>query len=219
MVYRTWKRTGDIVPKGVDQPGRGPRLREPKTGDLDLLAMAMADHIAKDLERVRREHPDTAYATFGHSFGATISLTVAAHMAEPPVRQFLSAAVPPRLVVPDETAHLSDRELLEKVVKDGGTTGAVLENAELGRHLVRLMREDYAIRLQFPHQKNLKVDHPLTLIAARDDIYVPPEQMWQWAEHTTAHCRRVEIAGGHFALMQTPETALEIVAEHLRSAA
>ncbi|MGH8967545.1 MAG: thioesterase II family protein, partial [Actinomycetes bacterium] len=200
-------------------PGRGPRLREPKTGDLDLLVTSMADHVTEDLERVRWQHPDTVYATFGHSFGATISLAVAAHVPEPPVRQFLSAAVPPRLVAPGETAHLSDHELLEKVVTDGGTTGAVLDNAELGRHLVQLMREDYAIRLQFPHWKNLKVDHPLTLIAARDDIHVAPEQMWQWAEHTTAPCRQVEIPGGHFALMQTPETALAIVAEDLRSAA
>ncbi|MFV0130215.1 thioesterase II family protein [Streptomyces sp. HMX112] len=219
LVYRPWITPGGPLLRvhGVDQPGRGTRIREPKATDFDTLVAAMADHVAADLVQARADDPDVRYATFGHSFGAMVSLAVGAAVArstgQAPVRAVLSAALPPALQQPDDTDSLTDEELLAKIAEDGGTAPELLSSSAMSRYLVRLMREDYVVRRQFPQHKALRVDHPLTLIAAREDAYVAPDHMWQWSEHTTGACRRVEIPGGHFAAIQNPKDVLAIVAE------
>ncbi|GAA2714140.1 MULTISPECIES: alpha/beta fold hydrolase [Streptomyces] len=207
---------------GVDAPGRGTRSREERPADFPALVTAMAEHLAGDLARALQEDPGLRWATFGHSFGAMTSLAVADAAARlagrPPLRAVLSAALPPRLQQPDTTDDLTDDQLLEKIAADGGTPAGLLSNSAMSAYLVRLMREDYVIRRQFPRHAALRVDFPLTLVAARDDAYVTPAQMWQWAEHTTAACRRVEIPGGHFAAVQDPKQIVAIVTEDLLGA-
>ncbi|MET9297636.1 alpha/beta fold hydrolase [Streptomyces sp. NPDC003077] len=220
-VYRPWKNLAgpslEIV--GVDQPGRGTRMREQRTDDYRALVTAMAEHVADDLRRAREREPRLLYATFGHSFGAMLSLAVGAEVARAvgrtPVRAILSAALPPGLQPPDGTDALTDEELLAKIVADGGTPPELLSNSAMSQYLVRLMREDYVIRRQYPRHADLRVGHPLTLIAAREDAYVTPDQMARWAGHSSARSRCVEIAGGHFAALQEPKDIIAIVGEDL----
>jgi medium-chain acyl-[acyl-carrier-protein] hydrolase len=202
---------------GVDQPGRGPRTREPRITDYPELVRSMADHVAADLLKAREERPDLRYATFGHSFGATLSLSVGAAVAravgQDPVRAVLSASPPPRLQPSDVTGALNDEELLAKMVADGGTAPGLLSNGTMVRLLIGMMREDEEIRRQFHRVASLRVPFPLTLVAARDDVHVRPEHMWGWAEHSDAASRRVEIPGGHFAAVREPERVLALTAE------
>ncbi|WP_017578999.1 thioesterase II family protein [Nocardiopsis valliformis] len=219
LVYRSWRAPQgtplEIV--GVDQPGRGPRTREPRITDYPELVSSMADHVAADLIKAREERPDLRYATFGHSFGATLSLSVGAAVAQEtgqePVRAVLSAALPPRLQLPDVIGSLNDEELLAKMVADGGTAPGLLSNGTMARLLIGMMREDEEIRRQFHRVASLRVPFPLTLVAARDDAHVKPEHMWGWAEHSHAASRRVEIPGGHFAAIREPEQVLALTAE------
>ncbi|GAA0394566.1 thioesterase II family protein [Streptomyces luteireticuli] len=222
VAYRPWKALENdrltVVP--VDQPGRGTRRRETRTDDFRELVASTAAFVADDLRRARATDPGARWATFGHSFGATLSLAVAAAaeraLGEAPVRAFLSAALPPGLQKPDDTDALSDGQLLEKIAGDGGTAPELLTNGAMSAFLVRLMREDYVVRRQFPAEAGgLCVGFPLTLIAARDDAYVTPAQMWQWGGHSTADARRVEIDGGHFAAVQDPAAVMAIVGEDI----
>jgi len=212
-VFRPWRSlTPSLHTVGVDPPGRGTRAREPKTRDYRELVRSMADRVLADLPA------GEGYLTFGHSFGAMVSLAVADAVAraggEPPRRAVLSAALPPGLQPPgDETTALTDAELLDKIARDGGTPQELLSSPAMAAHLVGLMREDYAIRRQFHQDTALRVDFPLTLVAARDDGYVPVEDMWRWAEHTTAGCRRVEVDGDHFAVLRDPRELLTNVVE------
>ncbi|MFD2472907.1 thioesterase II family protein [Amycolatopsis silviterrae] len=210
-VYRSWP---DQVPPGVevvglDPPGRGARAREKPAADYSTLVEALAGHVIADLERTGCP----AYATFGHSFGAMLALAVAARAAEAtgaaPAGAVLSASLPPRLLpVPDELATLSDEELLAKMAADGGTAPELLSSGAMAGYLLRLLRQDLTIRPEFRAHALLRVDFPLVLVAAKEDAYVPPEQMWAWAEHSTASVRCVEIPGGHFAVLQHPREAL-----------
>jgi surfactin synthase thioesterase subunit len=215
-VYRSWKALSseDLQIVGVDPPGRGTRMREPKADGFHALVTSMADHVAADLLRAREQVPGLGYATFGHSFGAMVSLAVGAAVArtvgEAPRRAILSAALPPRLQPPDGTDSLTDEELLAKILADGGTPAELLSEGAMSRFLVRLMREDYAIRREFPREASLRVDYPLTLVAARDDVYVSPDRMWKWSEHSSVPCHRVEIAGGHFAAVREPKQIIAL---------
>ncbi|MEC4020202.1 thioesterase II family protein [Streptomyces sp. H27-D2] len=220
-VYRPWKalETPRLQICGVDQPGRGTRIREPNIDDFRALVESMTEHVVADLLQAREQVPHLGYATFGHSFGSMLSLSVAAAVAravgQSPLRAILSAALPPRLQPFDETASLTDAELLDKIVADGGTPPELLADKAMARYLVRPLREDYAIRRQFPQESSLRVDFPLTLVAAREDEHVPSERMWKWSEHSSAPCRRVEIPGGHFAPVQEPGEILAIVSEDI----
>jgi len=225
-VYRPWKALATLGLQivGVDPAGRGTRSREAKIADYTELVCSTARYVVDDLLRAREDVGHLRYATFGHSFGALQSLAVAAAVqrviGQPPLCTILSAALPPRLQPPgDETTPLTDAELLDKIARDGGTEPALLSSGAMAGYLVGLMREDYAIRRQFPAEKGLRVDFPLTLVAARDDRYVLPAQMWAWSEHSGARSRRLELAGGHFAAVRNPAKIVAIVCAEMGRAA
>lgn len=209
-VYRPWQASGvEVV--GVDRPGRGTRVREPKIYDYPELVAATAEYVAADL----KDAGCVPFATFGHSFGAMLSLAVAAAVERivgtPPVRAVVSAALPPRLQPPvDDTAGMTDDDLLAKIAADGGTAPELLSSPAMAGYLVGLMRDDYAVRQQFPRDIGLRVGFPLTMVAARDDVHLSPQQMWAWGEHTTGPCGRAEVPGGHFAAVRMPAEMISI---------
>ncbi|SER12339.1 thioesterase II family protein [Actinokineospora terrae] len=221
-IYRSWQafQTASVRVIGIDHPGRGTRNREARITDYRDLVASMANHVAADLMQAWDQVSDLRYGTFGHSFGAMLSLAVADAVARvvgrPPVRSIVSAALPPALQPPgDETTTLTDAELLDKIRADGGTAPELLANKAMAGYLVRLMREDYAIRRQFHVDESLVVGFPLTTIAARDDVYVTPEQMRRWGAHSSAQSRQVEIPGGHFAAFADPGHTLRIAHHQL----
>ncbi len=205
---------------GLDLPGRGRRAREAAVGDYRTLVKALADTVINDLRHAAGSTGLPRYATFGHSFGAMLALAVADRVAEvvgePPAGAMLSAALPPRLLpADDDLASLSDVELLEKVAADGGTAPELLSSDAIAGYLVRLLRQDLAIRPQFREDVSLRVAFPLVLVAAEDDVHVTPERMWAWAEHSSAGSRRVEIPGDHFAVMRQPREAIALICREM----
>nr|WP_308409413.1 alpha/beta fold hydrolase [Streptomyces pinistramenti] len=185
--------------------------------DYHALVKTLAAHLTADLLTTREHSGTLTYATFGHSFGATLSLAVAAAVTQetgqPPARAYLSAALPPRLQPPDNLADLPDEDLLAKTAADGGTPPQVLAHPAMRTLLLRMLRQDHTVRRAFPTEAaTLQTTAPLTLIAARDDPYAPPEAMRQWAAHTTGPIRQVTIPGGHFAAIHHPRDTLALIA-------
>ncbi|MFH8337779.1 thioesterase II family protein [Streptomyces sp. AM6-12] len=222
LVYRGWQQHAGsrLCVRGVDAPGRGTRRRERRAEGFNALVRAMAEQVVADLLAERARTPGMRWATFGHSFGATTSLAVAAavtrQVGTAPERAVLSGAVPPPLQRPGELlAGVRDEELLARTAADGGTPPAVLADPTMSRILLRMLREDDVVRAEFAREAaGLRVDFPLTLIAARQDVYAPPEKVWAWSAHSTAPVRREEIDGGHFAAVQNPKQTLTTIAEH-----
>lgn len=200
------------------------RARESTVNDFRALVDSMTNHLVRDLRAAGEDAPLPRYMTFGHSFGTLLSISVGAAVARavgrPPLRAVLSAGLPPASHAPvDEAASLSDEELLGKIAAVGGTPAELLSGGALTRHVLRLFREDYAIRSQFFRQTSFRVDFPITLIAAQDDVYAPPEQMWKWCEHSSVPARQVVIPGGHFAAIREPERIIEILTDDIFSRA
>ncbi|WP_236242257.1 thioesterase domain-containing protein [Streptomyces sp. CC228A] len=224
LVYRSWQPLGEphLLVRGVDAPGRGTRRREPRAPGYHALVRSMAAQVAADLLACRERVPGAGWAVFGHSFGATTGLAVAAAVAErvgAPVRAVLSGAVPPRFQRAGGLASLPDDEVLARAAADGGTPPAVLADPTMSRILLRMLREDDAVRGEFAEEAaGLRVDFPLTLIAARQDVHAPPEKVWAWSAHSSAPSRRVEIGGGHFAAVRRPGDTLAAVADDVLAA-
>ena len=223
LVYRAWQPLGEphLLVRGVDAPGRGTRRQERGAAGFQALVRCMAEQVVADLLTERERVPGLRWATFGHSFGSTTSLAVAAEVTRQvglaPERAVLSGAVPPALQRPGPLLDsVSDEELLARTAADGGTPSAVLANPTMSRMLLGMLREDDAVRAEFAREAGeLRVDFPLTLIAARQDVYAPPEKVWRWAAHSTAAVHRVEIDGGHFAAVQRPKDTLAIIVDDI----
>ncbi|WP_406137073.1 thioesterase II family protein [Streptomyces sp. NBC_01089] len=221
LVYRGWQPLGEphLLVRGVDAPGRGTRRQERKAAGFHALVRCMAEQVVADLLTERERTPGLRWATFGHSFGATMSLAVAAEAARQagvaPERAVLSGAVPPGLQRPGALLDsVPDEELLARTAADGGTPSAVLADPTMGRILLGMLREDDAVRAEFAQEaRGLRVDFPLTLIAAREDVHAPPEKVWQWTAHSTVPARRVGIDGGHFAAVRRPEDTLATIVD------
>ncbi|MET9953706.1 thioesterase domain-containing protein [Streptomyces sp. NPDC006339] len=221
LVYRGWQPLGEphLLVRGVDAPGRGTRRRERKAAGYHALVRCMAEQVVADLLAERARVPGLRWATFGHSFGSTTSLAVAAEVTRQvgvaPERAVLSGAIPPALQRPGPLLDsVSEEELLARTAADGGTPPAVLADPTMSRILLRMLREDDAVRAEFAAEASgLRVDFPLTLIAARQDVHAPPEKVWGWAAHSTAPVRRIEIDGGHFAAVQRPKDTLTAIAD------
>ncbi|MFG2720881.1 thioesterase II family protein [Streptomyces sp. NPDC048416] len=223
LVYRGWQPLGEphLLVRGVDAPGRGTRRQERKAVGFRALVRCMAEQVVADLLTERERVPGLRWATFGHSFGSTTSLAVAAEVTRQvglaPERAVLSGAVAPGLQRPGPLLDsVSDEELLARTAADGGTPSVVLADPTMSRMLLRMLREDDAIRAEFAEQAcGLRVDFPLTLIAARQDVHAPPEKVWPWAAHSTAPAHRVEIDGGHFAAVQRPKDTLATIVDDI----
>ncbi|WP_244224043.1 thioesterase II family protein [Streptomyces tirandamycinicus] len=223
QVYRSWQRLGGphLLVRGVDAPGRGTRRQERKAPGFRSLVRCMADQVVADLLAERDRTPGPCWATFGHSFGATMSLAVAIEVTRQtgaaPERAVLSGAVPPGLQRPGPLLEsVPDEELLARTAADGGTPAAVLADPAMSRIVLRMLREDDAVRAEFAQEaRGLRADFPLTLIAARQDVHAPPAKVWRWAAHSTAPVRRVGIDGGHFAAVQRPEETLTTIADDI----
>ncbi|MFE9765316.1 thioesterase II family protein [Streptomyces sp. NPDC005808] len=221
LFYRGWQPLGEphLLVRGVDAPGRGTRRRERKVAGFHALVRSMAEQVAADLLAEGERTAGPRWATFGHSFGSTTSLAVAAEVARQvgvaPERAVLSGAVPPHLQRPGSLLDsVTDEELLARTAADGGTPAAVLADPTMSRILLRMLREDDSVRAEFAQEASgLRVDFPLTLIAAREDVYAPPEKVWRWSAHSSAPTRRVEIDGGHFAAVQRPKDILTTIAD------
>ncbi|MFF9347454.1 thioesterase II family protein [Streptomyces sp. NPDC014734] len=219
LVYRGWQPLGEphLLVRGVDAPGRGTRRQERRAVGFRALVRAMAEPVVADLLAEGERGPGPRWVTFGHSFGSTTSLAVAAEVARQvgvaPERAVLSGAVPPGLQRPGPLLDdVPDEQLLARTADDGGTPSAVLADPTMSRILLRMLREDDAVRGEFAQQASgLRVDFPLTLIAAREDAYAPPEKVWQWSAHSSAPTRRVEIDGGHFAAVRCPKETLTTI--------
>ncbi|QSB13980.1 thioesterase [Natronosporangium hydrolyticum] len=213
--YRSWAAADPpgIEVRGLDPPGRGVRAREPRPADFAGLVAALAGVIVDEL---RASGPATPYATFGHSFGTLVSLAVAAQVTRdtgrPPRCVVLSAGLPPRWHSPvDEAAGEPDELVLTRIAEVGGTPPELLAQPALAQHVIGRFRADYAIRAEFHRHTDLRVDFPLTLVAAADDRHAPPARMWDWQRHTTAASRTVTIPGGHFAALGDPARIFQLV--------
>lgn len=216
--YRSWP--GQAPPGvhvvGLDLPGRGTRAKETAADDYRSLVKTLAEHVINDLDGAAGPAGLPRYATFGHSFGAMLALAVGAAVAdalgEAPVGAMLSAALPPRLMpADDDLAALDDAALLERMAADGGTPPELLASSAMAARLVRLLRQDLAIRPQFRADISLRVPFPLVLLAAQADVHVTPERMRAWTEHSDAHSRFVTIPGDHFAAMRQPRETMAIM--------
>jgi len=199
-IYRPWAPllSPDVELCLAQLPGREARFGEPLARScaeiVDFLAAALAPLGDKPL------------ALFGHSMGAAIAFELALRLEQTPGFNLLalvaSGRSAPHLSDRERLHDLPDGEFLDAVRRLDGTPAGVLENAELMKLMVPVLRADLAIDETHRHELRPSLRCAVVALGGRSDPLAAPSTVEAWREHTAGPFRAAFCDGGHFFVQQ-----------------
>lgn len=180
----------------LELPGRGERIDEPLSSDLNFVVNDFFEKVIKAIERYDE------YYFFGHSFGALLSyLLVQKTMASncnKPKHLFVSGTGGPSKKKKHENIHLLSKNDFWKEVKDmGGMISEVIKNEELMSFFEPIIRSDFELVSQYNYISDRKINMPITaFFGSIDDIELADKKLWQ--KETDLEVDIIEFEGDHF---------------------
>lgn len=218
MNYITWKKLLDsriqLIP--VELAGRGRRINEPLYNNAHEAVNDIYNSICSELD-------GAPYALFGHSMGTLLTYEllrkIAANIDQEPVHVFFSGRYPPYIEAEVKNTHkLPDKEFLAEVFSLGGTNQEILQNEELMRIFLPVLRSDYKLIETYKHQGNIfKTSCDITLLSGKHDHYMEGNDMSQWQECTTGNCKLFEYHDGHFFINTYRKDVVDLINKTLLS--
>lgn len=211
MIYNRWKKylynMVELFP--VEMTGRGRRFSEPFYPDIGSAVNDLYLSI-KDMLY------NSDYAFYGHSMGSLLAYGLIGKLREmghhSPVHAFFSGRYPPHLSKDDKMHTLPDDEFMEGIMKYGGTPKEFLENNELLKIFIPILKADYRIINSYEHNMKFeKLECPITIINGTDDIEVAGYDLNEWSMYTSSECNFVEFHGGHFFINEKVEELVGII--------
>lgn len=214
MVFRPWVALfpADIQVCPIQLPGRENRIREPLFTQFDLLIQALAEAL--------RLYFTLPFAFFGHSMGALVSFGLAQHLrrqGEPlPERLFVSAYRAPQVPIQEPLLHqLSEADLVKVLLGLNGTRREVLENAELRRLLLPIMRADFAVCETYNHSFEAPLPCPISAFGGIQDSRVHRAELAAWREQTSSAFTLRMLPGDHFYIEQMQGPLIQLISHEL----
>lgn len=200
-----------IVP--VEYPGRGSRFGEKCCNDMDEMVEAVSPAILKNGTK--------NCAFFGHSLGGLVAYETALKLREMgkklPKHMFLSGCTPPHEKYGDKMLHLlSDDEFLKELVELGGMKEEILNNREILKLYLPVIRADYRIYELYKYkagQEPLPVDY--TVLMGNTDVIAGGRNMMDWKSYTSEKFQMRHFEGDHFFIHEQSGTLMETIEEQL----
>ncbi|HZF41201.1 MAG TPA: thioesterase domain-containing protein [Blastocatellia bacterium] len=213
-VYRRWpaELPGNIEVGLIQLPGRETRLREKPLTEITYII----EHLAQSL----RPYLDKPFAFFGHSMGAIISFELARHLRwvhqVEPERLFVSGRRAPQLPISDPIIYdLPDQEFLAEIIRLNGTPITVLENQELMRLMLPLLRADFTACQTYRYVHEPPLQCPITAFGGLEDAAANRERLDAWRAQTMNSFSLFMLPGDHFFIKTTKDEILPIVGKTL----
>jgi surfactin synthase thioesterase subunit len=195
----------------IQYPGRENRWRESGPPDLSSLITALAD----DLAALWQE----PFAFLGHSFGALVAFELARVLVRrgcaPPLRLFLSAARAPQLPPKPPIHALPEQDLVAKLREFDGMPDEVLNNRELMRLALPIIRADLRLLETYPAAAGSPIPVPISVFGGLKDWTAPVGDLLAWSVWTSKAFRSRFIKGGHFFLFPSVATVAGFVVDDL----
>ncbi|XXM71416.1 thioesterase II family protein [Lysinibacillus sphaericus] len=195
-IYRAWQNLfpSDIEVIPIQLPGRENRITENPYFDIDKLT----DNLIEVLNPLF----DKPVALFGHSMGSLISYELAIKMqlaGITPYHLFVSAHTAPHKSIRNTQDHLlSDDQLINRLRDLSFTPEPVLENKDLMRLLLPLIRADFAMCENYIDKHKTVLNCPITVFGGTNDKEVTISELDEWTKHTTSDFSKIVLDGGHF---------------------
>lgn len=186
---------GELRVIGVQYPGRQDRYGEPLINELHELA----DRIAGNLSGSSQQR-----IFFGHSMGAILAYEVAQRLGSAGPAALVASARPAPSVVDVTTNYLlNDGDLIEQVVRLGGTASAVFGDAEMREILLPMIRSDYEASETYRPRGGPRLNCPVVAVGGTEDPTTSVDELRAWSGHTTGSFRLELMPGGHFYLQDS----------------
>lgn len=211
-VFRQWAAAADpsIEVQGVQLPGRESRLREPLLTDINLVVDALI-HDAIDFL-------DKPFSIFGHSFGALIGFEFTRRLQRLslplPQRLFVSARQAPQVLLHGAKTHLlPESQLKEELRHYAGTPEVVLQDNDLMRVLLPVIRADLTINETYDYIPAIPISCPISAFAGLKDRKISISSIEAWAAQTTQDFKVHYFDGDHFFIKQKYPSILNFIRE------
>lgn len=214
FIFRDWQAglSAEIQICPIQLPGRGRRILESSFTRLAPLIEALTTALLP--------HLDKPFAFFGHSLGAIISFEVARHLhgeyGLKPQHLFVSAHRAPQ--IPDldpPTYDLPQTEFIEELKRLNGTPPEILQNNELMRLMIPLLRSDFELVQTYAYAAGPPLDCPISAFGGLRDFEVDREQLKPWHEHTKAAFALRMFPGDHFFIHTARQLLLTAISKDL----
>ncbi|MBI1896682.1 MAG: alpha/beta fold hydrolase, partial [Acidobacteria bacterium] len=201
LAYRSWAGAlHDAALWAVRLPGRESRVSEPLFTRMEPLIEALGAELQK--------HVDAPFSFFGHSMGAGIAFELVRwlrrHHLPLPRRLIVSGARAPQLrrtPVPP----LPENELLEQLRRLQGMPQGALENPDVVRLILPVLRADTELYRNYVYADEPPLDIQLHVFGGEDDPNVRPEHLEAWRDQSPARCTIRILRGGHFYFQRDPD--------------
>lgn len=214
LIYRDWQNgfSDAIEVCPVNLPGRGSRIIEPLHANMTSLAKAVKDGLLPFL--------DQPFAFAGHSMGGTLSFEVTKLLRSLglplPVKLFISGCGAPHFPLLEErTFDLPEDELIEELRRLNGTPAEILDNRELLRILLPVIRADFSVCQTYEYVEEPPLDVPITVMRGAEDHDIPEEAAVAWREQTEDEFLCITLPGDHFFCHAEKDRIIDIIAGEL----
>lgn len=214
--YRHWQQklpeSIEVLP--VQLPGRGSRIKEPPYAELRPLVDAASEALAGELEM--------PVAFFGHSMGALIAFELARELRKQhgiqPVHLFISAKCSPRQPAEGSAVgQLSDAALIELMERYEGTPRDLLNDAELMRLVLPVIRADITLCDSYVYEPGPPLECPITVFGGLEDHVCSRACLESWQEHTQGPFTLRMLPGGHFFINSWAVPVFEVIRQELQA--
>ena len=197
----------------IQLPGRGMRASEPPFTRLAPLI--------ESLTHALRPFLDKPFALFGHSMGGLICFeftrTLRRRFNLQPEALFLAGRQAPP--IQDRTTaryDLPEPQFVEELRRLNGTPPEILEQPELMRLLVPLLRADFEVCQTYVYEPGPPLDCPMFVFSGLQDDEVSYEELESWRPHTTGTFSLRMLPGDHFFIRTAQSQLFEMISEELR---
>jgi medium-chain acyl-[acyl-carrier-protein] hydrolase len=177
----------------IEYPGRGKRFGEPAIDSCVELAKAIASEI-----NAAEQKP---FILLGYSMGGAIAFEVTRYLKRPPEALHLCASCPPLL---NTRYLLSDFKLLQEVNKIEAIDERLLQDAEMRRIILDLMRNDFKV-LDTYQPTIATCTSPVHLWVGAQDVHVPEDKAKNWQQYCPTAVQFHSVMGDHFFIRHAGE--------------
>ena len=215
LTFRGW---ATALPDNIEiflaqLPGRESRLHDPLFISLTALVEAAEPELLP--------YFDKPFAFFGHSMGSLISFELATALRRKygiePARLFVSGCRAPQIKrAKPPTYELPEAEFIRELRRLNGTPHEVLEDPELMRLMMPILRADFEVSETYICDEMSPLDCPITAFGGLQDPEVERKDLKAWCEQTNAPFSLQMFPGDHFFLHTAQQDLLRAVSHQLR---
>ncbi|NUI24484.1 MULTISPECIES: thioesterase II family protein [Bacillus amyloliquefaciens group] len=214
-IYSEWSNSVgpeiELIP--VELAGRGSRFSE---NPYKTINQAIDDIT----ELILRKCDNKCYAIYGHSMGAYISYEVILKLMKItdnlPQHLFVSGKGAPYLTKETFISGLPDKQVIQWLNKLGGIPKELIENYELMKLFLPVIRNDYKLIESYNHNIKKKLSNvTLTVLTGKFDESITIGEVEGWKEYSEKEVDVYQISGGHFFINESVTEVISIIKDKL----